>query len=60
MLRHSNQEGLTMRFITTVFAILVLFAPFMPFALETIAVLTALSVVVRSNFARREAQAAEL
>jgi low temperature requirement protein LtrA len=49
----------TTRFVMPIFAILVLFAPFIPFALETIAVLTALSVVVRSNFARREAQAAE-
>ena len=50
----------TTRFVMPIFAILVLFAPFIPDALAGIAILTALSVVVRSNFARREAQAAEL
>ncbi len=40
-------------FVLPVFSVLVLLAPFTPFALETIAALTALSVVVRSRQARK-------
>lgn len=45
------------RFVLPIFAVLVLLAPFTPVALEGIAAMTALSVVVRNYLARRNAKA---
>lgn len=44
-------------FVLPIFSAFVLLAPFTPFALETIAALTAISVIVRSRQARRNVQA---
>ncbi len=46
-------------FVLPIFSALVLLAPFIPFALETIASVTALSVVVRSRQARSNVQTSE-